>query len=287
MTTNMILVTGAAGKTGKAVIGELAVQGADVHAFIHRAEQTDAVEEAGATAITIGSLDDVAALGRAMQDCEAIYHIGPNMSPHEIAYAQAVIAAAKANDVRRLVYHSVLHPQIEAMPHHWRKMRVEEMLFASGLDVTLLQPTAYMQNLAAAWPAILDKGVYSVPYPILTRISLVDLDDVAEAASLVLMQEGHGGAVYELCGTAPMNQREVADTLADVLGKRVRAQAETPEAWEARARKNGMADGQRETLVAMFRYYAAHGLVGNSNALRWLLDREPTTLAEFIGRAAI
>lgn len=282
----MILVTGAAGKTGKAVIGELAVQGADVHAFVHCADRTGAVEEAGAVAVTVGRFEDAAALRRATQNCEAIYHICPNASPHETAYAGAVIAAAQASDVRRLVYHSVLHPQIEAMPHHWQKMRVEEMLFASGLDVTVLQPTAYMQNLAAVWPEIRDKGIYPIPYPVRTRISLVDLDDVAEAASLVLTQEGHGGAVYELCGTAPLNQREVADTLADVLGTRVRAQAETPEAWEARARKSGMADDQRETLVKMFRYYAAHGLIGNPNTLRWLLEREPTTLAEFVGRAA-
>ncbi|MBI1200907.1 MAG: NAD(P)H-binding protein [Rhodopseudomonas sp.] len=282
----MILVTGAAGKTGRAVIGELAVQGADVHAFIHRADQTGTVEEAGAAAVTVGDFDDAASLRRAMKDCEAIYHIGPNMSPHETAYAAAVIAAAQATDVKRLVYHSVLHPQIEAMPHHWLKMRIEEMLFASGLDVTVLQPAPYMQNLAAVWPTIRDKGLYPIPYPILTRLSLVDLDDVAEAASIVLTQDGHGGAVYELCGTAPINQREVADTLAEILGSRVRAQAEAPEVWEERARKAGMADDQRGMLVKMFRYYAAHGLGGNPNTLRWLLEREPTTLAEFIGRAA-
>ena len=282
----MILVTGAAGKTGRAVIGELAVQGADVHAFIHRANQTETVEEAGAIAVTVGSFEDAASLRRAMKDCEAIYHIGPNMSPRETAYGAAVIAAAKAHDVRRLVYHSVLHPQIEAMPHHWQKLRTEEMLFASGLDITVLQPTVYMQNLATDWPTIRDKGLYPIPYPVLTRLSLVDLDDVAEAASIVLMQDGHGGAVYELCGTPPINQRDVADTLAEVLGTRVRAQAETPEAWDARARKAGMADGQRDMLVQMFRYYAAHGLSGSTNTLRWLLEREPTTLAEFIGRAA-
>ena len=34
-------------------------------------------------------------------------------------YARAVAAAARAQGVARFVYHSVLHPQIEAMPHHW------------------------------------------------------------------------------------------------------------------------------------------------------------------------
>jgi NAD(P)H dehydrogenase (quinone) len=280
----MILVTGAAGKTGKAVIAELALQGADVHAFVHRDTHVSGVEDAGAAAVTVGSLDDADALSTAAKKCEAIYHICPNVSPDEVIYARAAITASTANGIRRFVYHSVLHPHIEAMPHHWQKMRVEELLYASALDVTVLQPTAYMQNLAAVWPSIVD-GIYPIPYPVLTRISLVDLDDVAEAAALVLTHDGHSGAVYELCGTAPLNQREVADTLAEVLGQQVRAQAETPEVWEARARYLGMPDYQRETLAKMFRYYAAHGLQGNPNTLRWLLDREPTSLAEFVQRA--
>ncbi len=73
--------------------------------------------------------------------------------------------------MRRFVYHSVLHPQIEAMPHHWAKMRVEEMLFAAGFDLTILQPTAYMQNILGAWRGIVEDGVFRVPYPVETRLS--------------------------------------------------------------------------------------------------------------------
>ena len=72
----------------------------------------------------------------------------------------------------------MLHPQIEAMPHHWEKMRVEEMLFAAGLDVTVLQPTAYMQNILGMARDIVEAG-FRVPYPVETPLSLVDLDDVA------------------------------------------------------------------------------------------------------------
>ncbi len=175
-----------------------------------------------------------------MRGASAVYHICPNVSPHEVDYARAVVAAAKAAGVRRLVYHSVLHPQIEAMPHHWEKMRAEELLFAADLDVTVLQPTAYMQNILAGWRDIAEAGIYRVPYPVESRISLVDLDDVAAAAALVLTQPGHGGAIYELVGTPPLSQTEVAAALSEALGKPVRARpsrskrgrpAPAPEAW--------------------------------------------------------
>jgi NAD(P)H dehydrogenase (quinone) len=172
------------------------------------------------------------------------------------------------------------------MPHHWDKMLVEDMLLGSGLDVTLLQPTAYMQNILTGWREINGAGIYRVPYPVESRLSLVDLPDVAAAAALVLTQPGHSGATYELVGTAPLSQVAIAQALSEALGRPVRALAEPLEAWEARARAAGMGDHARETLAKMFRYYARHGLVGNPSVLGWLLGRAPTTLAGFARRAA-
>ncbi len=74
--------------------------------------------------------------------------------------------------------------------------------------------------------------------------------------------------------------------MSHAIGRPVRAVAETVEAWEARARAAGMGDYQRETLVAMFRSYAARGLVGNANVLSWLLGVSPITLAEFAADVA-
>ncbi|HTF79575.1 MAG TPA: NmrA family NAD(P)-binding protein, partial [Bradyrhizobium sp.] len=216
----------------------------------------------------------------------AVYHICPNMSPHELPFARALVAATVTHGVRRLVYHSVLHPQIEAMPHHWAKLRVEEMLFSSGLDITILQPTAYMQNSLAEWNRIAGDGLYRVPYPVVTKLSLVDLDDVAEAAALVLTEAGHSGASYELVGTTPMSQIEVAETFGHALQRDVRAEAEPIEVWNHRARNTGMDDYPRETLTKMFQAYARDGLKGNPNVLGWLLKRPPTSLAAFATRMA-
>jgi NAD(P)H dehydrogenase (quinone) len=280
----MILVSGAAGKTGKAVIRALAAGGERVHAYVHRQTYVAAVLECGAAAASVGPLDNVGAVIQAAKGARAVYHICPNVSPHELPFARAVADAAAQAGVKRFVFHSVLHPQIEAMPHHWQKMRVEEMLFASGLDVTVLQPTAYMQNLLSQWDAITADGIYTIPYPAGSRISLVDLDDVVDAAAAVLTDDAHIGATYELAGTPPLSQIEVAAILGQALGRSIRIEAETPEAWAARA--STLDSYQRETLTRMFRYYAQHGLIGNCNTLRWLLGREPTSLADFARRQA-
>ena len=282
----MILVTGAGGKTGKAVLKALVARGAAVRAFARKPRHHATLEAIGVSDVVVGDMDDPHALSRALRGVNAIYHICPNVSPHELPFAKAVVAATDACDAKRFVYHSVLHPQIEAMPHHWAKLQVEEMLLSSGLDITILQPTAYMQNTLTEWDRMVNAGVYRVPYPVDTKLSLVDLDDVAEAAALVLTEHGHSGATYELVGTQPMSQAEIAETFGQALDKSVRAEAESIEIWQQRARSAGMDEHQMETLTRMFQAYARDGLKGNPNVLGWLLKRPPTSLASFAARTA-
>jgi len=281
----MILVSGAAGKTGRAIIRALVERGEQVRALVHRPEQARPVEEIGARQVVVGDMRVQATLERAVQGVRAVYHICPNVSPDEVAIGQTAIAAACSAGVERFVYHSVLHPQAEAMPHHWQKMRVEERLFESGLCYTILQPTAYMQNVLAHWDQILEQGVYPVPYPVETRLSMVDLEDVAQVAAVVLTEPGHAGATYELAGEA-MSQTEVAAILGQQLNRPVRAQVLPLETWEQRARDAGLGDYQVETLLKMFRYYERYGLWSSPRVLGWLLGRPPTTFAAFVGRVA-
>jgi len=280
----MILITGAAGKTGRAVIRELVSRGQAVRALVHRPEQAQPVKELGVQEVVTGDLSDAEAVGEAARGSETIYHICPNMHPDEVAIGQAVIAAARSAGVPHFVYHSVLHPQVEAMPHHWHKMRVEEQLFESGLSYTILQPAAYMQNVLAQWNRIVQEGVYPVPYRVETRLGMVDLNDMAVAAANVMTEGGHAGANYELVGAEALSQIEVAAVLADCLGRPVRAERVETETWEQRARASGLGSYQIETLVKMFRYYEQHDFWGNPRVLGWLLGRPPATFATFVER---
>lgn len=280
----MILITGAAGKTGRAIVRVLAQRGADVRVWVRRAAQVDAVTALGATEAVVGDMRETAVWRRATTNVRALYHICPNMHPHEIAIGELAIAAAQANGVHHVVYHSVLHPQTEEMPHHWRKLRVEEKLFASGLPFTILQPAAYMQNVLAYRAEIETNGRYAVPYPVTTKLSMVDLADVAAAAATVLTNPGHDDAVYELAGPEALTQTAVAHTISRHIGRPVHAAQTPPADWEQQARAGGLPDHAIDTLLKMFNYYTDNHFTGNSNVLRWLLGRPPTTFDEFVQR---
>lgn len=282
----MILVTGAAGKTGQALIRALAARGQSIRALVRRESQSKSLKAIGASEILVGDLRDADTLRRAMQSVRAVYHICPNVHPDEVTIGQAAIDAASVAGVGLFVFHSVLHPQTETMSHHWHKLRVEEMLFESHLAYTILQPCAYMQNVLAGWESIVERGEYRVPYAVDAPFSLVDVEDVAKAAARVLTEPDHPGATYELAGPEVLTPASIAETLSAVLDRPVRAEQESIEAWTVRAQSSGMGVYAVETLTRMFRYYDRHGLWGNPRTLAQLLGRDPTRFAAFAARVA-
>ena len=280
----MILVTGAGGKTGKALLQPLAkVEG--VRAFVRSEEHVPVLTSLGAEKVIVGDLRDADAVRVAMEGMRAVYHICPNMSPHEAVIGMLVIGEAKKAGVQHFVYHSVLHPQPRMMPHHWAKLQVEEMLLDSGLPCTILQPAPYMQNLLVSWKSIVKDGVIRVPYSVGAILSFLDLGDLADAARIVLIEPGHLHATYELAGTHPMSHVDVAEAFSRVLGQKIHAETEEIEHWRLRAAP-GMSEYAIESLVKMFNYYDRWGLPGNPNVLRWILKREPTSFDQLLEEMA-
>ncbi len=277
----MILITGASGKTGKAIVKSLSKVGS-VSAFVHREEQVAVLKSLGAEKVIVGDLRHQVDIQSAMRGARAVYHICPNMNPNETVIGKLVIDAARNAGVEHFVYHSVLHPQIEVMNHHWQKMRVEELLFESGIPFTILQPAPYMQNLLAGWKSIVDEGALRVPYSVESKFSFIDLEDVAEVARIVLTESVHKNAMYELAGTQPTSHVEVAEIFSEALWRDVRAEKEEIKDWRFRA--NGLSEYARENLAKMFEYYDQWGLTGNPNVLKWILQREPNSLENFVER---
>jgi uncharacterized protein YbjT (DUF2867 family) len=286
----MILITGAGGKTGKAIskalLAKLKSSGSNekVRAMVHHPDQKKVMKDLGVAEVVTGDLRDQQAMNEATKGIRAVYHICPNVNPNEETIGQLAIMAARKAHVEQFVYHSVLHPGVESMPHHWLKFKVEEKLLESGLNFTILQPAAYMQNVLAQLSQIKERGIYPVPYAAETRLGMVDLEDVAKAAATVLTESTHLGAIYELAGSDILTQAEVAAAWSKQLGRKVEVEVIPLEAWEQRARASGMEAYAIEILLKMFRYYEQFGFWGNANVLGWLLGHPPTSFEAFIAR---
>jgi NAD(P)H dehydrogenase (quinone) len=277
----MILITGAAGKTGRAVLKSLIAAGADTRVLTHTPEQGKSLLKIGAKEAICGEINNIDLVQKAVRGVEKVYHICPNVSPDEFQIGRELISAARDAKVSYFVYHSVLHPQVEAMPHHWQKMRVEELLFTSGMDFSVIQPCAYMQNIIAGWRKIVETGIYSIPYSTSARISVVDLEDIGSAASKVLVEDKYRNGIYECSGPMALSQIEVANVIGEVIQQPVRAEQQDLKSWVAGAQKNRMDSYQIDTLSKMFAYYDKFGLVGNPRVLENIIGKPPRTFKDF------
>ncbi len=278
----LILVTGAAGVTGRAAVRALAARGVTVRALVRRPEQVAQLRTDGAAEVFVGDLRDRAALRRAAHGAGGAYYICPQLYPDEEEIGEGLIRTLREAGAWRLVYHSVLHPQADGLPHHLMKLHTERRVVDSGLAYTILQPAPYMQNVLAQRYDVATHGVYRVPYSVLARFSWIDLRDLADVAALVLAEPGHDAATYELAGPEPLSSAQVAERWGAALGRPVRAETLRREAWAQDLSRSGLGGYALDARAAMMTYYDRHGLVGNPNALTWLLRRPPRTLTEFL-----
>src|SRR5215831_2791657 len=278
----LILVTAAAGRTGRAAVRALAARGVAVRALVRRPEQVAILRTVGAAEVVVGDLRDRAVLRRAAHGTRGAYYICPELSPDEEEIGGGLVKALREASAGRLVYHSVLHPQAGDLPHHLMKLHTERRIVDAGLAYTILQPAPYMQNLASQRYDVVTHGVYRVPYSVLAPFSWVDLRDVVQVAARVFAEPGHDAATYELAGPEPLSSAQVAERWAAALGRPVRAETMRREAWAADLDRSGVGGFALEARAAMTRYYDRHGMVGNPNALRWLLPRQPRTVTEYL-----
>jgi uncharacterized protein YbjT (DUF2867 family) len=276
----VIVVTAAGGQTGTAVVRALRAHGRGVRALVASTPDRPELRALGAQVTTVDLLDP-AAVERHLAGAEALYLIWPNFHPGEAAGAAAVFAAARRAGVPRVVYHSVLRPQARAMPHHAAKDRAEEALDASGLAWRVLQPCAYTANLDRALATAAETGVVASPWGLIQAQSMVDLRDVADAAVVLLTEEGLDGGTFEAAGPEPLTAHRIAAAFADRLGREVSAVDAAPEGPVPPVEEYAAHCGR-----LMFDHYRAHGFVGSPRVLEALLGRPARTLADHLAGLA-
>lgn len=283
----MILITGANGQTGRAIIKALLSKGERIRAFVHTTEQIQEIKSLGQMEVVAGDMLDEKAVNEAFIGVSTVYHICPAVNPHEVEIGQMIIKAARLAKVEHFVYHSVLHSVLQDMPHHQKKLMVEELLVDSGIPYTIIQPAVFMQNILMSWKLLSEKGIFQQKFFTTqeTRICMIDLEDLAEAASIILTSPGHIGATYELCGPENLSLSDMIAAMEQNFGREIKVETLQDAMFAAQLKKLGVEDYQVNTLLKMFQHYNEHGFIGNPNVLTWILGRKPNNFSSFILRA--
>jgi uncharacterized protein YbjT (DUF2867 family) len=215
-----VLVLGASGNVGSALTRRLAAEGVGVRAFYdpstpQRATLPDGVREIH------GSFDDAAALADATAAAAAVFLLTPP-SPSQIAWQRAAIDAAVAAGVPRVVKLSAFESGADSPLHMGRWHHHGEVaLRASGLEWAILRPQYFMQNLLPALRAGLESGEWTGAASAELRLGIVDVEDIAAVAALLLTRSGHRDEVLIPTGPEALSFEDMAATLSAAAGRAI------------------------------------------------------------------
>ena len=278
-----ILITGANGLTGHAILRQLQRKTNVVRCLTSNQNSADSLLRLGATEVVVGNLADEESVFRAATGMTRVLHIPPRMKPEETQYGKNVIHAAKRAGVQCIYLHSVINSQVSAIQFHVHKRLVEEAAITSGVPWVIFQPTNFMQNVSWNWAKLNSDGEFLFPYSATQEVSWLDLDDYAQAVAKCLTESGWEYGIYECVSTkAPLSRVQLAQIWSKVLQRSIKATTMPLDDYMRLPHWQGRDPREMAILRTMFQEFDNHGAPGgNSRTLAMMLGRDTTSYEQF------
>ncbi|KUH39045.1 MULTISPECIES: NAD(P)H-binding protein [Streptomyces] len=209
----MILVTGATGNIGSALVRELHVCGAGpLKGFTRDASRATFPQEVEAVEGDFAVPESLEPALDGVRSLFLISRMGPDAD---------ILAAARRAGVEHVVLVSSI--TVQTHPHLGpasENLAVERLLKDSGMAWTILRPTQFASN-ALMWAASIRGGeAVRAPYAD-TGLPTIHPADIATVARVALIEPGHRERTYALTGPEPVTARQQVEAIAAALGRDV------------------------------------------------------------------
>lgn len=276
-----ILVTGASGNLGRHVVTALLDRGvaaSDIVAGVRTPEKAAPLTALGVRVVPL-DYTEPATIDAALEGVDRVLLISGSEIGNRVPGHLNVIEAARAVGVEKFVYTSA--PKATTAdyllaPEH---RATEEAIAAAGLPAVILRNNWYHENytqdvLGAAQSGVIAAAVGQA------RVASASRRDFAEAAAVVLIEDGHLGAVYELAGDVAWTYDELAAAASEVLGRDVAYVAMTAEQKQATLEQFGLPAEVAQVVVGIDLAIGQGVLADTDGTLARLIGRPTTPLVE-------
>jgi uncharacterized protein YbjT (DUF2867 family) len=256
----MIVITTPTGQIGSQVLGNLLDSGEQLRVIVRDPAQLPAGVRKDLD-IVEGSHGDAAVVNKAFSGADAIFWLvppDPRAPSVEAAYVGFTRPAAEAfsrHGVGRVVAVTALGrgtPWADRAGYVTGSLAMDDLIAASGVGLRALCNPSFMDNTIRQVPSIRDQGMFFSPIAGDRKLPTVATRDIAAAAARLLLDASWTGfEEVPLLGPEDLSFDDMAEIMSDVLGKEVRFQRTTFEAYKARFAGFGMSDAMAQGMTDM------------------------------------
>ncbi|RWM04029.1 MAG: SDR family oxidoreductase [Mesorhizobium sp.] len=287
--TETLLVTGASGHLGRAVINHLLgaqkVAPANIVATTRNPENLADLAARGIT-VRAADFDDQASLEKAFTGADRVLIISTGeldlKSDRRLRQHQAAVAAAKAAGVSHLLYTSMPNPEpVSPVLFAGDHYGTEQAIKASGIPYTVFRNGWYQENLFLALPHAIASGKWYTSAAD-GRIAHGARDDMAAAIAAGLASGSKESQIYTLTGPQAYTTNEIAALVSEVTGKPLEVIQVPDEALTEGVKAAGIPEDFARIIVS-FDANTRSGRIGMvTDTVETLSGRKPQTLKQFL-----
>lgn len=283
MSAPTLLVTGASGHLGRAVVRHLldTLQIPPAR-IIATSRKPEALADLAAQGVTVRAADfDLpGALVGALRGADRVLLVSTDalMEPGKrLAQHRAAVQAAVDAGVKHVVYTSLPSADtshVSFAPDHWG---TEQALAGSTLGWTVLRNAWYFENLAYGLPGALASGEWATAAGD-GRIAYIARDDLARAAAVALASGNTANRTLTLTGEQAWSARDVALRVSVLTGKPLAVVDITPAQLIEGLRAHGFPPALADVFASFDAATAAGDLGAVTDDYRHLTGESPTPL---------
>ncbi|MBQ3357913.1 MAG: SDR family oxidoreductase [Microbacterium sp.] len=276
-----ILVTGATGQLGRLVIDSLLERGAEPSSIVAGVRDLTKASDIAARGVrtAVVDYDRPDTIAAALEGVDSVLLISGSEVGRRTAQHQAVVDAAKAAGVGKLVYTSAPKAPTSDLVLAPEHKATEELIAASGIPAVILRNNWYTENYAGDIAQARETGVVAASVGD-GRVASASRKDFADAAAVVLLEDGHLGQAFELGGDVAWTYDDLAAAIAEVIGSPVEYRALTAEEHAAALESAGLDAGTVGFVTALDAGIRDGALADTDGTLARLIGRPTTPLVE-------
>ena len=276
----MILITGAGGTIGTALLNELKGVNVKLRLGYHSADKVAKAKATGQDAVEL-DFGKPETLEAAFAGVDTLFLLGSGGAGQTGRELNAV-RAAKTAGIKKIVKLSVIGARAEDYTLGTMHSIVEKEIEASGFTWTFLRPNGFMQNFVNLMGGTIPSQNAFYQPAADAKISHIDVRDIARVAAKALTETGHEGKAYDLTGPEAFSYEHAAEVLSKVLGRKITYVAISDEAARGAMIGAGLTEWYADGLVDLNRHYRTGAAAVVSTAVKDVTGREPGTFEQFV-----